>query len=475
MTRFFLALSILTLTFVYTSSCSSPSSAASAGGEKVISLWHPFTTEETEVFKEIMAEFEEDYEARTGEKIRIDVQYVSFGDMFTKLRTAAMARITPDVAFLDALKVTDLAFGQALVPIHELEGFKQRYGTIDNAREQFVEASFNAGVVNRAGEVGLYGFPVQTTTVALFWNKEMFREKAAELRAAGLDPNRTPRDWEELVEYGKILNDEERGIYGYGHHSSLWFNFSIFNMYNVGFVEYDENGYPVEDINNPRGKAALERLQSIVNSGVEGGAWKRSALGPDAGFLNERYAMCLTGPWNVESFANAGLDFDIGMIPSPTAEEIERLGLEPRATPAPGETSGAAWSSSNVGGQTGVILRTCEERELAFEIIDYFTSEKIQRRWGSQLGQIPTRRAAWENLDTSKYPFMTKFMEQLAVAKRLPQIPLYGVLENDIFNPQVDLLLQNNQTPDEMMEKMEANMEDQIFEPMRKALDGLRK
>ena len=32
--------------------------------------------------------------------------------------------------------------------------------------------------------------PAQTTTLALFWNRRMFGAKAAELRAAGLDPER---------------------------------------------------------------------------------------------------------------------------------------------------------------------------------------------------------------------------------------------------------------------------------------------
>ncbi len=452
---------LLVLTFGVLNSCAGE--AASDSQKVELSIWQGFNTEETQVFRQILSDFETQWEEENGKDLVVIDQFVSFGDMFTKLRTSAMANITPDIAFMDSIKVTDLAFGRALVRLDELETFKQRYGSLEGARKEFVSASFNAGVINRRGEVGLYGLPVQTTTVALFWNREMFREQAEELRQAGLDPNRAPKDWEELVAYGKVLTDKEREIHGFGMHGSLWFNFPFFNMYEVGFIKYDEDGTASPDLNTPEGIAALERIQSLANSGIEGGAWKRSALSPDAGFINRKYAMVMTGPWNVENFTNAGLDFDISLIPGPSEEEIERLGLQPAEPGLVEELGQLAYTSSNVGGQTGIIMRSCENREVAFEFLDYFTSERVQRRWASELGQIPVRLAAWEKLDTTKYPFMPKFMQQLRTARRIPQIPLYGVLESNIFNPQIDLLLQNSQTPEEMMERMEAAMKREIL------------
>jgi multiple sugar transport system substrate-binding protein len=383
--------------------------------------------------------------------------------MFTKLRTAALAKMTPDIAFMDSIKVTELALGQALVPIDELDSFKKRYGTRADARKEFVGASFDASIVNRLGEEHLFGMPVQTTTVSLFWNKAIFRQRSEQLRAAGLDPNRAPRDWDEMDAYGKALTDPERRLFAFGLSGSLWFNFPFFNMYDANFVKYDESGTGSPALDTPNGLAALTRIQTIATSGWEGGAWQRSALGPEAGFINDIYAMCITGPWNVENFTNAGKEFDIALIPGPTLEESKRLGIQPRV-PGGSPDDPSSYSSSNVGGQTGVILRLCEERDLSFEILDYFTSEPVQRRWASQLGQIPVRLSAWEDLDTSKFPFMPMFMKQLASAKRIPQIPLYGILENDIYNPEVDLLLNKRQDAATMVRKMETKMNSRIFE-----------
>ena len=40
--------------------------------------------------------------------------------------------------------------------------------------------------------------PFQRSTQVLYWNKAAFKE-------AGLDPNKPPENWDELVEYGKKL------------------------------------------------------------------------------------------------------------------------------------------------------------------------------------------------------------------------------------------------------------------------------
>ncbi len=436
-----------------------------------LSLWHGFTAEETAVLRELIAEYEQTHTAADGRPVRINMEYVSYNDMFVKLKTAALGRITPDIAFMDSIKVTDLAFGNALVPLEELEGFRRRYESIEDARTHFVNASFDSGVVNRLGETRLYALPVQTTTVALFWNREIFRRRAAELRAAGLDPNRPPQTWDEMEAYGRVLTRRDEEVYAFGLSGSMWFCFPYFNMYGVNFIRYDEDGRAYADLDRERTLAALGRLKSIATADWEGGAWRRSALIPEAGFINGRYAMILTGPWQVEAFRNAGLDFDVAMIPAPGPDEVARLGLEPIASSPEADRLGPlAWSSSNVGGQSGVILRTCTEREEAYEFLEWFTSDDVQRRWGSQLGQIPVRLSAWKGLDTTNYPYMPRFMDQLALSRRVPPVPLFGLLEGDVFNPEVDLLLSGRQDEEAMLSNMERALDRVILSRINEGL-----
>ncbi len=473
MTRLSFYLSPFSFFLLFAVACDSGAGASSTReeGAATLEIWQGFKLEETAVFRRMMKEFELEWEAANGRDLTVTVHFVAYDDMFPKLRTASLAGLTPDIAFVDAIKVTDLALGQALVKLDELESFKKRYGTRDEARREFIGASFDAGVVNRKGIANLYGLPVQTTTVSMFWNRAIFRAKAGALRAAGLDPNRPPRDWDELIEYGRVLTDVDKGVYGFGMHSSLWFNFPMFNMYGVDVVAYDEAGRALPALDNDNGRAALNRIRTIAASGVEGGAWKRSALFPEAGFLNQKYAMINTGPWMVENFANGGLDFDIALIPAPPQADIDALGLPPKAPEWVEELGIQAWSSSNVGGQTGVIMRTSAQPDIAFEALDYFTSEARQREWASELGQIPVRLAAWEDLDTSKYPFLPRFMQQLRLSQRIPQIVLFGKLELDIFNPEIDLLLQKPDYPVQtMLENMERNLEELILGRINESL-----
>ncbi len=448
-------------------SCGSGAAREADPARPTIRIWQGFTSEETEMMKSLFRDFEKDWEARNpGKDLTIEIEYVSYGDMFQKLKSAALANITPDIAFMDAIKVTDLALGRALVPLDQTEPFRQRYGTIEDARAEFVEASFNSAVVNRLGEVHLYGLPVQTTTVSLFWNRAMFRNRAEQLRAAGLDPNRPPRDWEEFFAYGKVLTEPEKRIHAIGIYKSMWFNFPFFNMYGVDFIKYDESGKATAALNNERGRAAMALVKRIADSGFEAGAWKTGATGPDQGFLNGNYAMCFTGPWKVEEYRNAGLDFDIAPIPGPPPSDRERLGIQSPFPERVAELGSLAFSGSNVGGQTGVIMRSCTQEALAFEVLDYFTSEKVQRAWASKLGQIPVRKSAWVDLDTSKFPFMTKFMQQLEYSKRVPQMPLYGTLEDDVFNKQFDLYLQGKLTPEQFCSRVEDEMKVKILDKL---------
>lgn len=52
---------------------------------------------------------------------------------------------------------------------------------------------------------GVFAIPTSFDNRALYWNKNIFRENAAALRKAGLDPSRPPRTWEELLAYSKVL------------------------------------------------------------------------------------------------------------------------------------------------------------------------------------------------------------------------------------------------------------------------------
>ncbi|GIX44187.1 MAG: hypothetical protein KatS3mg130_0595 [Candidatus Sumerlaea sp.] len=432
-----------------------------------LTIWQGFKFSEVTLLRENIREFVTKWNAERTPKIEIVESQVPFMDMVRKIRTAALARQMPDIAFVDANAMVQLVCGGVIRPIDQLKSFPAP--TIDDLRKKYVAGAFDTNVVYLRGERHLYGLPAQTTTLALFYNKRMFRAKARELEAAGLDPNRAPRDWDEFIRYGKVLTEPAKNIYGFGMNGSLWFTMPFLNQYGAEIVSRNSDGMLVPAINSERAIAALDRKANFyLRDGIEGGAWRDGALDPDQGFLNERYAMVLTGPWMIENFRSSGLDFGVALIPRVPLAEAKALGLVPQDT---AEESSAALtlSAGNIGGQNAVISTTCQYPEIALEFLLYFTSEPVQRQWAERLGQIPVLLAAQQNLDLSQFPEVPIFIEQINLAKPLPAIPLANIIEPEIFNPEFNLILQRKTTTRDAVARIERELKRRVVDPVNEA------
>ncbi len=135
----------------------------------------------------------------------IDVEPVyagNYNQTMQKVQTALMGGNPPDIAVVEISELFSLLQMDALIP---LDKYIQQEGG-----DKFL-ADFHKGFLGNAyGRDGkIYGFPFQRSTPILYWNKDMFRAAGDKLKAAGLDPNRAPDNWDELVEYAKILTIRE--------------------------------------------------------------------------------------------------------------------------------------------------------------------------------------------------------------------------------------------------------------------------
>lgn len=424
----------------------------------VLEIWDSFKFEEHELFVRLGDEFAEEYQRRSGKKISFAVERVPYDDMVGNLRNACMTHTSPDMAFIDSLKVVNMAYGRAILPLDPIGG-----ENIDILRKEYLPGPFDQGVIRIGKEQQLYGLPGQTTCLALFWNKKLFRESADALRAAGLDPERAPRDWDELIEYGKILTVPEKSQYAFAKSNKLWFNYPFYKIYGVEFLQVDADGDLKWTMNSPRGVRAVEKMAPLyLEEKVEASAWMPGALTDDQGFLNEKYAMIVSGPWMVERFEQSGIDFGVALFPRISREEAERIGIV-SPTDSDEVYRERCPSATSIGGQHLVVLRECERPELAYRFIRHFTSRDIQRRWALELSQIPVvRDALREEDDIPEY--LRCFLEQIQYAKPFPQIPMFEVLELDIVNPAMDLVLSGRKTPEETLSMIEKSVQVKILD-----------
>ncbi|MBI4853805.1 MAG: extracellular solute-binding protein [Acidobacteria bacterium] len=402
---------------------------ASITKSNTLTLWITYNPQEYEIFKRIAEDFQKDYLNKTGKEVNLNLQRIPYDGLMPRLKYACLANATPDICRIDNAWPLTLAYGKSLVALDNLPNFKS---TIDEMAKEYVPAAIESNIVEIKTDKGiwerhLYGIPDQTNCVALFWNKELFRQSAKELRDRGLDPERAPKDWEEFIKYAQILTIKDKKQYGFGMFNSLWWSMPFFNTFGAQFVKKDANGKYVCTIDEPAAQQALQFMTDLYKKhGVEAGAWRTGSINPEQGFLNGKYAMILSGPWNLKRFSN--IDFGVSLVPE-----------------------GPAGTSSNVGGQNLVIFKTCKDPEAALEFLRYFSSEEVQIRWSESLGQIPVNIRAFDKIDLSQRPQLATFMQQLKTARPSPKIPRMDVVEEKVVGPALQLAMQGDKSVEQAL------------------------
>jgi ABC-type glycerol-3-phosphate transport system substrate-binding protein len=135
-----------------------------------------------------MKEIVNDFNAGIGAEKHIFVRYVSISAINQKTLIATAAGVPPDVAGLWDTNLAQFAAQDALEPLDDL------------ATEHGITAATYKPVYWDACHYDgkLYALISTPATVALHYNKKLFHEQAASLRAAGLDPDRAPATIDEL-------------------------------------------------------------------------------------------------------------------------------------------------------------------------------------------------------------------------------------------------------------------------------------
>ncbi|OGH57191.1 MAG: hypothetical protein A3G34_09120 [Candidatus Lindowbacteria bacterium RIFCSPLOWO2_12_FULL_62_27] len=380
-----------------------------------LTVWETYNTEEHNVFVKLTEDFVPIAEKEFGVKVRLNIQRVPFDGFLSKLKTAALTHTTPDIARVDIGDMPTLAYGKALLALDKADGFEGP--DLETFKNKFVQAAIGSNLLTIGNVTHLYGIPDQTTCVALYWNREVFRKKAQKLAAAGLNPLEPPKTWDDFIRYGRALTDTAQQEYGFGMDNSLWWTMPFYNTYAAPIIELVRGVWKYR-LAEDSGVAALQlKVDLYEKHQLEAGAWKPGAIGADQGFMNGKYAMILSGPWRLETFRQSGVDYGVALIPA-----------------------GPAGTSTNVGGTNMVIFRKTKHPKLALAFLNYVSSNDHQIRWSKTLNQIPVRLEAIRRVSPEAHPYLRTFMEQMQTARPRPNIPNYFMLET-IVNAEMELAL----------------------------------
>jgi ABC-type glycerol-3-phosphate transport system substrate-binding protein len=286
----------------------------------------------------------------------IFVHYIRTSEVDRKSMLASIGHDPPDVAGLWNTSVATFADGGALMP---LEGLMAKSGL---TRDYYIDNYLKMGEFD--GHV--YALPTAVMTLALFYNKEHFRAKAAELRAAGLDPDRAPRTLDELDRYADVLNvfaaDGSPDIMGFLPAEPDWYPYVWGYYFGGKLIDPDTGKITTDDPANIRAYTWAKKYAEKY--GREKVLKFRSGFGtfdsPFNAFIEGKVSMEVQGVWFPLFIRRHRPTMEFGVVPFPSADgvpgpralmEMDVMGI-PRGCKHPKE----AWQFVEWVQKTGLVI-----------------------------------------------------------------------------------------------------------------------
>ena len=355
----------------------------STDGVTEVTVWHYWDGTNAETFDKMIKEYNADHP-----DVKVTASNVPNADFLTKLRASATSKTLPDIAIGDLIWVPQI---EQMGGLADLAGLlpKETLSDINPALTSF-------------GTIGgtQVSVPVSANNLAYMYNKDVFAE-------AGLDPEKAPTTWEELMSMGKTVL-EKTGKPGYDLYTQagdngegLTWNFQV-NLWQAGgeFLTEDNSAAA---FNTPEGAKALQFWVDLIESGVSPYAkWGEFEKG-QGGSAQE-------GSWMVGIWA-ADPPFDFGVAKAPY--------------PADGKPA------TNLGGEQAMVFDNSDaEAAAAADFLSWFLEPAQVTSWSEATGMLPVLGSVASSDDylgwvDSTEPRLRPYVEQMADAHARPNTPLY--------------------------------------------------
>jgi len=322
----------------------------------------------------------------------------TYQESIVKALTAHKSGTPPTLAVLLSTDLFTLIDENAIVPIDPLASSAQDKAWLDGFYPGFMSNSQTGGKT--------WGVPFQRSTIVMFWNKNLFKE-------AGLDPERAPETWDQMVEAAKKLTktDANGNVTQWGVKiPSTGFAYWMFQgmttprdtllMNQEGTQTYFDKPEAVQALQN---WVDLSAKHNVSPRGViEWGTTPKD-------FLEGKAAMVWTTTGNLANLrANASFPFGVAMLPA----------QKKRGSPTG-------------GGNFYLFSKTTpEQQQAAMKFIRWATNPERAAQWSIATGYVATRPDAW------KTPTMVKYLQD---------VPAAGVARDQLEYSVAELSTHDNQ------------------------------
>lgn len=333
--------------------------------------------------------------------------------------SALAAGHPPQLAVMFSIDAYDLINQGVIIPFSGMKGVTTKW----------LNSFYPALMANSRIDGKIWSIPFQRSTIVEYYNKDMFRK-------AGLDPNKPPMTWGELVKVGKALT--KNGTYGLMIPSTgyPYWMFQALAIEN-GEALMSKSGKKTY-FNDPKVIQALQFWRSlstkygIMPKGTIQWGTLRQA------FLDGRTAIMWNSTGNLTA-VRKGAKFDFGVAQLPTHVR-------------PGSPTG--------GGNFYIFKKsTPKQRAAALKLIKFMTSPKEAAAWSIATGYMGVSPAAYQTKALKKY---TEEFPQALVARNqlknaVAELATYqGARVREALNNAIQAALTGSKSPKAALDDAQA-------------------
>ncbi len=323
----------------------------------------------TKIVDSMVEEFE-----KKNPDIDVNAIYAgNYNDARIKSLAALKAGKAAQLAVMFSIDTYDLIEQNAIVSFSDILKSEEDKKWLNSFYPALMENGTTLGKV--------WAIPFQRSTIVMYYNKNAFKK-------AGLDPEKPPKNWDEMVSMGKKLtNDEQWGVmipstgYPYWMFGALAKQNGKVLMNGDGTKTYFDNPKVVDALQYWKD---LSHKYNVMPQGtIEWGTLRKN-------FLSGKTAMMWHSTGNLTAVKkNATFDFGVAMLPA----------NEMRGTPT--------------GGGNFYIFKktTPKQREASIKLIKFMTSPENSAKWSIGTGYIGISQASYDT------PALKKYVEEFPPAK----------------------------------------------------------
>ncbi|HTX54543.1 MAG TPA: sugar ABC transporter substrate-binding protein [Candidatus Baltobacteraceae bacterium] len=370
---------------------------------------------EGEVISELLPAF-----LQRNPDVRVRLQQLPWSAAHEKLLTAFAGETLPDLCQLGNTWIPEFA---ALNALADLDALAAR-STVVN-RSDYFPGIWETNVIGGR----LKGVPWYVDTRLLFYRRDLLE------RAGVRQFPRTWAEWEQALAAVKRNAGPDR--------YAILLPINEFEPLLALALQQDDpllkDGGRWANFASPGFRRALELYAAMFRNGWAPlvGAAQISNVWTEFG--RGLFAFYISGPWNIEEFKRR--------LPADRQNDW-------MTAPLPGP-DGPGYSTA--GGSSLVLFRASRHQAAAWRLIEYLSESAVQVQFHALSGNLPPRRAAWQDPRLAGDIYARAFREQLERTRPAPAVPEWERIATEMQST-AEQVVRGNLSVDEAIRALDARV-----------------